>query len=139
MENESGAAEPRIRRPERLLDGFESPLHDAESRERWPEHMVAEEQEMAARLVRMAEFMVAGKPVDDPEVLAEIDWYYRVALRYGPTDDQLFTDIGRLCADNDQLRALFEKVANGLATYQRDAMAAFAQARLSTPHLGQES
>ncbi|WP_225634657.1 TipAS antibiotic-recognition domain-containing protein [Streptomyces solaniscabiei] len=137
MVNE-GAAEPQIRRPEKLLEGFESPLYNAESREQWPERMAAEEQGMADRLVRMAEFMAAGKQAEDPEVLAEIDWYYRVVLQYGPNHDQLFTDIGRLCAENDQLRALFEKVSKGLADYQCDAMAAFAQARLSTPDLRQE-
>ena len=39
--------------------------------------------------------------------------------------------MGRLCANDDQLRALFGKVAEGLAAYHRDAMAAYARARLS--------
>ena len=42
MGTESGRTDSRINRPERLLDGFESPVYDVAAREQWSEEVRAE-------------------------------------------------------------------------------------------------
>ena len=49
---------------------------------------------MTDRLTRLAHLMVAGTPADDPAVLAEIDWYYRLARRFGIANADMFTSNG---------------------------------------------
>ncbi len=86
---------------------------------------------MADRMVRIAELMVADTPPADPAVLDELDWYYRAASQYGGVDAALFSALGETLADDQRTRAAFDEVAEGMATYLRDAFAVYAQARLS--------
>src|SRR5258707_998922 len=68
-------ATPKINRPENLFAGFDPSAYEAEARERWPEQYEqskavadgftpeqaeAEQREMTAHMIRMAELMVAG-------------------------------------------------------------------------------
>jgi len=85
---------------------------------------------MTARMVRMAELMVAGTPVDDPAVQEEVDWLYRAVARFWTPNAAAFIRLGQTYADDEQYRSTYERVAEGLASYQRDAMAAYAEARL---------
>ncbi|MBB5787792.1 TipAS antibiotic-recognition domain-containing protein [Jiangella mangrovi] len=122
---------PGVDRPEYLLDGFATPLVDAGDRGTWPEGLEAEESDLADRLVRMARLKAADTPADDPAVLDEVDWYRDLATRYGLTSAELFTCLGQLIAEDEQVRRLFDRVTPGLAAYQRDAVAAYARARLT--------
>ncbi len=137
---------PAINRPENLFEGFDPSAYEAEARERWPERfeqaqrvagsftpeqMQAEQREMTARMIRMAELMAAGKPADDPEVQAEVDWHYRSVCRFWTPDAAAYTGLGRMYVDDERFRGNYEKIAEGLAVYQRDAMAAYARERLS--------
>jgi hypothetical protein len=131
MEEGGTMEKPKINRPEYLLEGFTSSVYDTEARDQWSEEMKAEEQEMTDRMVRMAEMMVADTPADDPAVLEEVDWYYHLVSRYGTSNAEMFTLLGQLCVEDKQVKALFEKVAEGLAAYQRNAIAAYSRARLS--------
>ncbi|ULR48550.1 TipAS antibiotic-recognition domain-containing protein [Streptomyces deccanensis] len=123
--------EPKINRPESLFEGFAYLVHDPKTRERQSEQTQAEEQDITDRLIRMAEFMVARTSPDNPTVLEEVDWYYREARRYGIADAATFISLGEMYVDDPHFNALYERVAEGLAAYQRDAMAAYARARLS--------
>ncbi|MFE6719552.1 MerR family transcriptional regulator [Streptomyces albidoflavus] len=137
----------RINKPENLFDGFQAPSKtEAEVRERWPRAWEQTQQavgamttedterwqrEVTAQMIRMAEFMVAGTPVSDPAVQAEVDVNYRQINRFWTPDAAAYKGVGQTYVDDPRMRANFDKIAEGLAVYQRDAMTVYADARLS--------
>ncbi|MER6046211.1 MerR family transcriptional regulator [Streptomyces sp. NPDC001793] len=136
----------KINRPENLFEGFEPGRHDAEARERWPEQweqsqralagMTAEgmeqwQREATAQMIRMAEFMVAGTPVADPAVQAEVDAHYQGICRFWTPCAAAYKGLAQTYVDDSAFRTNFDRIADGLAVYQRDAMALYADARLS--------
>ncbi|TDD11696.1 MerR family transcriptional regulator [Nonomuraea deserti] len=138
----------KISRPENLFEGFDGARYGAEARERWPEQweqsgqqelldtMTPQEidrmqQEATAGMIRMAELMATGTPADDPAVLAELDAHYRHMSRFWTPTAAQYAHLGRMQADDERFRANYERIAEGLAGYMRDAMAAYAHARLS--------
>lgn len=139
---------PRISRPENLFEGFDSARYSEQAREQWPGHweqsgqqelldsLAPEElgrmqQEATAGMIRMAELMAAGTPVDDPAVLAELDVHYRQLSRFWTPTAEQYAHLGRMQVDDERFRENYERITDGLAAYMRDAMAAYAQARLS--------
>ncbi|MCQ4081038.1 MerR family transcriptional regulator [Streptomyces sp. RB6PN25] len=138
----------KINRPENLFEGFE-PSHseaEAEVRERWPqaweqsqqviEAMTAEDmerwqREVTAQMIRMAEFMVVGTSVADPAVQAEVDAHYQGVCRFWTPNAAAYEGLGQTYVEDPQFRSNFDKIAEGLAVYQRDAMVVYADARLS--------
>jgi hypothetical protein len=137
---------PKINRPENLFEGFDPSSYEAEARERWPdqfeharqvaesftpERMEADQKELTARMIRLAELMAEGKPVSDPEVQAEVDAHYRWVSRFWTPSAEAYRNLGRMYVDDERFRANYEKIAEGLAAYQRDAMTVYAQDRLS--------
>jgi hypothetical protein len=124
-------AKPTVNRPERLLERLAPTGYGEAGPGEWSEEMRAGERELADRMVRIGELMVAGKPPSDPEVLDEVDWYYRSAIRYGVGNPATIRAIGESLASDEQRRAAFDEVVDGLAAYQRDAIAAYAEIRLS--------
>ncbi|KPC65331.1 MerR family transcriptional regulator [Streptomyces chattanoogensis] len=138
----------KINRPENLFEGFEPSRTEAEAevQERWPaeweqsqqalESMTAEDterwqREVTAQMIRFAEFMVAGTPVADPAVQAEVDAHYQGVCRFWTPCADAYKGVGQTYVDDPQMRANFDKIADGLALYQRDAMVFYADARLS--------
>ncbi|MFF4605733.1 MerR family transcriptional regulator [Streptomyces sp. NPDC001339] len=138
----------KINRPENLFEGFEPSRSEveAEVRERWPEAweqsrqvvetMTAEDterwqQEVTAQMIRIAEFMATGTPVADPAVQTEMDTHYQGVCRFWTPCAAAYKGLGQTYVDDPQMRANFDKIADGLAVYQRDAMAVYADARLS--------
>ncbi|MFE4335690.1 MerR family transcriptional regulator [Streptomyces sp. NPDC056831] len=136
----------RINRPENLFEGFEHSSAEAEVRERWPkaweqsrqavETMTTEDQEqwqreVTAQMIRIAEFMVAGTPVADPAVQVEVDAHYQGVCRFWTPNAAAYKGLGRTYVDDPQIRANYDKIADGLAVYQRDAMVVYADARLN--------
>lgn len=143
---EGGDTMPAINRPENLFEGFDGSRYEDEARERWPEHFERSQQvaqsitpeqaeqqqrELTANMIRMAEFMVAGTAADDPAVLDLVDGQYRYVAQFWTPDAKAYTCLGQMYVDDERFRANYEKIAEGLAEYQRDAMAAYARARLS--------
>ncbi|MFF1476796.1 MerR family transcriptional regulator [Streptomyces sp. NPDC058301] len=137
----------KINRPENLFEGFEPATAEteAEVREKWPqaweqsrravETMTADDterwqREVTAQMIRFAEFMVAGAPVDDPAVQAEVDVHYQGVCRFWTPNAAAYKGLGHTYVDDPRFRANFDKVADGLAVYQRDAMVVYADARL---------
>ncbi|MGA5220480.1 MerR family transcriptional regulator [Streptomyces cinereoruber] len=137
----------RINKPENLFEGFQTPSEaEAEVRERWPraweqtqqavESMTSEEterwqREVTAQMIRMAEFMVAGTPVTDPAVQAEVDANYQQICRFWTPNAAAYKGVGQTYVDDPRMRANFDRIAEGLAVYQRDAMTVYADTRLS--------
>lgn len=137
---------PKINRPENLFAGFSPSQYETDLREGWPELARRSEQvaasmtpdeieqgqrERTAQMIRMAELMAAGTPVDAAAVQAEVDSQYQAMAQVQAMDAAQFRAIGQACVDNAQWRAAYEAVAVGLAEYQRDAIRAYADARLT--------
>ncbi|MFB1047565.1 MerR family transcriptional regulator [Streptomyces chrestomyceticus] len=133
-----------ISRPENLFEGIRSApcmkaLHDfpelAGAVERHTAAMSeaereADERERTAQMIRLAELLAAGLPVDADAVQAEIDTQYRTLARIRPATAEEYRAIGRTCVENEHWHAVYEAIAQGLATYQRAAIDAYATTRL---------
>jgi DNA-binding transcriptional MerR regulator len=135
---------PQINRPENLFEGFDPVAHEAEARDRWPEHyeqaqhvaahfspeqVESVHRELTARIIRLAELMVAGRAPDDDAVLDEVDWHYRHVSQFWAPSAAAYTALGQMFVDDERFRVNYERVAEGLAAYVRDAMAAYAATR----------
>ena len=92
---------------------------------------MAEEQEMADRMVRTGEFMVAGRAPSDPDVQLEVDWYYRTASQYRAVNAELFNALGEALAEDQGSRAAFDDVVEGMADYLSAAFTVYAQSQLA--------
>ncbi|WP_063063512.1 MerR family transcriptional regulator [Nocardia violaceofusca] len=136
----------QINRPENLFAGFDHTQYDDEARQRWPEQfeqsrqasadMTAEDvermqRELTATMIRMAEFMAAGTPVEDAAVQAEIHTQYEGLRRFWTPNRSAYTCLGQMYVDDERFKANYERIAAGLAEYQRDAMAVYAEQRLT--------
>jgi len=136
----------KINRPQNLFEGFDASRYEDEARERWPREfeqarqvtgtLTAQDQERmqretTAQMIRMSEFMAAGTPVADPAVQAETDAHYEGICRFWTPNAAAYKGLGQIYVDDPQFRSAYDKVAAGLAEYQRDAMAVYADARLS--------
>ena len=146
--SQEGTTMDRINRPENLFEGFDPSVFDDEARERWPEEWEQSravtatmteadterlQRELTAAMIRMAELMLAGAAVDSPPVQAEIDATYRFVSRFWTPDATAFTNLGRMYVEDERFRANYDRIAEGLAEFYRDAMAHYAETVLSRP------
>lgn len=146
-ENEDLTTMANINRPENLFEGFQpDPDMEAEARERWPaayeqsrqavdaltpETTEQWQREVTAQMIRFAEFMTAGTPADDPAVQAEVDAHYQDVRRFWTPCAEAYKGLAATYVDDPRFRANFDRIADGLAEYQRAAMTVYADARLS--------
>lgn len=146
LEGGDSVTQPKINRPENLFEGFDPSAYEDEARERWPEQYeqsrpIAEsmppeqmetiQKDLTAYMVRLAELMAAGKPAGDADVLTQVEWHYRWVSRFWTPSAEAYRNLGRMYVDDERFRANYEKIADGLAAYQCEAMAAYARERLS--------
>ncbi|WP_407442693.1 MerR family transcriptional regulator [Rhodococcus sp. (in: high G+C Gram-positive bacteria)] len=135
----------KINRPENLFEGFDYKQYDDEARERWPEEfeqsrrktatlttddVESMQREVTAAMIRMAEFMAAGTQVGDAAVQAEIHTQYQGICRMWTPNRDAYKCLGQMYVDDERFKANYEKIAKGLAEYQRDAMVVYADERL---------
>ncbi len=145
--NEGVLGMPKINRPENLFEGFDPTEYDVEARERWPEQWEQSKEftdtlsvedtermqrEATAAMIRMAEFMAAETDVADPGVQSEVDASYQAVCRLWTPNAVAFKNLGQMYVDDERFRATYDRIAVGLAQYYRDAMAVYADTRLST-------
>ncbi|MEV0262546.1 MerR family transcriptional regulator [Streptomyces sp. NPDC050617] len=139
----------KINRPENLFEGFEpadSHDYDAEVRERWPAAWEESRQavgamtdadkeqwqrEVTAQLIRLADLMATGAPAAHPAVQAEMETHYQGICRFWTPNAESYNGLGQTYAEDPRMRANYDKIAPGLADYQRAAMAVYAEERLS--------
>ena len=136
----------QINRPENLFEGFDPSAYEDEVRQRWPreyeqsrrftDSLTAQDterlqREMTAAMIRMAELMAAGERVDSPAVQSEIDAAYHAVCRFWTPDAAAFTNLGRMYVEDERFKATYDRIAAGLAEFYRDAMACYADTRLS--------
>ncbi|MFT7836247.1 TipAS antibiotic-recognition domain-containing protein [Saccharothrix sp. BKS2] len=72
----------------------------------------------------------AGVAPDAPEVLEVTDRHHTWLCRSWTPNRESYTGLGRLYVDSPEFKAQFDEHAEGFAEYVRDAIAAYAQARL---------
>jgi DNA-binding transcriptional MerR regulator len=135
----------RINRPENLFEGFDHAQYADEARERWPEEYarsqhhaatLTEEEteriqrESTAAMIRMAELMAAGTPVDDAAVQAEVHEHYVALCRFWTPNAQAYACLGRMYVDDGRFATTYDQIAVGLAAYYRNAIALYARTRL---------
>ncbi len=145
-EKKDGADMPKISKPENLFEGFDLSQYDTEARERWlaqweqsqqfvatltPQDHERMQRETTAQMIRMAELMAAGSPPDHPNTLAEVDAHYQGVCRFWTPSAAAYQGLGLTYVEDPRFKAAYDKIVVGLAEYQRDAMAAYADARLS--------
>lgn len=136
----------KINRPENLFEGFDPTEYDAQARERWPQQWEQSTQftdtlsaadidrmqrEQTAAMIRMAEFMTAGVDSGDSAVQTEVDIAYQAICQMWTPNAAAFKNLGQMYVDDARFTATYDKIAAGLAEYYRDAMATYADARLS--------
>jgi MerR family transcriptional regulator, thiopeptide resistance regulator len=138
---DEGSTLADIDRPENLFEGFDPSGYDEEARRRWPREWEQSQgfastltaadterlqREMTAAMIRMAELMAAGATVDSAPVQAELDAAYRGICRFWTPDADAFAALGRMYVEDPRFKANYDRIADGLAEYYRDAMAHYA-------------
>ncbi|GAA5164879.1 MULTISPECIES: MerR family transcriptional regulator [Amycolatopsis] len=97
------------------------------SKEKWDE-VNRQGSEATAKLAELAK---AGVPVDDERVLDAVAGHYEWIKNHWTPDAESYTGLGRAYAEDERFRRQYEAVHPGFAEYLRDAIAAFAAARLT--------
>lgn len=134
-----------INRPENLFEGIQPSQYEGNLRDfpglaeeagrraavMTPAETEAGQRERTALMIRLAEHMAAGVPVDAEPVQAEIEAQYTALTALHAVSADEYRAIGRSCVDNERWRAAYEAIAPGLAAYQRDAIEAYAASRLA--------
>jgi DNA-binding transcriptional MerR regulator len=133
---------------EHWFEGFDAAKQEElqeEARQRWGAEQVdavkfkgtakewwqTEGKKWAEQLGAVIALIDAGHEPGDAEVLDVLDGHYRwLAGGYWTPDRESYTGLGDLYADDPRFRANFDKTDPRLAEFLRQAMAAYAQARL---------
>jgi len=134
-----------VGRAEALFAGFDAHAYTARARAEWPreseqagravegmteEDRAAQRTALADQMRRMAGHLAAGAPANAPEVQEEVHAHFVGVSRMWTPDAGGFAHLGRVYAEEGAWREVYERVAPGLADYQRDAMAVYARERL---------
>lgn len=80
---------------------------------------------------RLLELLRAGTPVNDPRVFEVLDEHHAAVAQFWTPDRTSYTGLGQLYVDNPEFRAHYDAQDPGMAEFLRDAIAAYAQARLA--------
>ena len=122
--------------------------YQKEARERWGDQAVdeanervrdkpeewwsAEGQKWVAVVDRMVGLLDAGKAPSDPEVLDVVAEHYRWVSQFWTPNREAYTCLGQMYVDDPRFKANYDRTDPRLAEYLRDAMAAYAAARLES-------
>lgn len=79
----------------------------------------------------LVELVEAGVPADDPRTLDAMDRHHTWLRNFWTPNKESYAGLGELYYDHPDFRAQFDTLHPGLAAFVRDAMAAYANARLS--------
>jgi MerR family transcriptional regulator, thiopeptide resistance regulator len=130
----------------KLFGGFDPEQYVDEARERWGDSVDeslsrvqnwtsadwADYQDQARAVTnRIADLFDAGVPSDDPRVLDAVDGHFQLVSRFWTPDRQSYTGLGQMYVDDPRFAKNYEDVRAGLTAYLRDAMKAYADARLT--------
>jgi len=129
------------------FDGLDSETrqrYEAEAAERWGADAVARSREAyqgldTDRMMRewtttlgsLVELIEAGAAPDDPRVYDVLDDHYQWLSQHWTPNRESYAGLGNLYADDPRFRKNFDKTHPRLAEFLRNAMASYAEARLS--------
>jgi DNA-binding transcriptional MerR regulator len=132
---------------EKLFEGFEHNPYAAEARQRWGDEPVdaayermrgwsaADAAQARTGYVRvhegLAPLLDAGTPVTDPRVQDLVDLHYQVTSLFWTPDREAYRGLGQMYVDDERFRQNIGGGNDALVVYLRDAMAVYADARLS--------
>jgi DNA-binding transcriptional MerR regulator len=131
---------------EELFTGFRNDPHAAEARERYgqeaeraqstaaswdDEHARGVAGEFDAIHGELAAAMTAGTPVDDPAVQELVARHHAWVSNFWTPGRDAYVGLGRLYVDDPRFTANIDRAGAGLSVYLRDAMAVYAESRLS--------
>jgi DNA-binding transcriptional MerR regulator len=132
---------------ERMFEGFEHNPYEAEARERWGDEAVdasyermrnwtpadAEKAKSGYERVHsgLAPLLAAGVPVDDPRVQELVQLHYEVVSLFWTPNAEAYRGLGRMYVDDERFRRNIGGGNDELVAYLRDAMAVYADTRLS--------
>jgi len=130
-----------------MFEGFEHNPYEAEARERWGDEAVdasyermrnwtpadAEKAKSGYERVRsgLAPLLAAGVPVDDPRVQELVQLHYEVVSLFWTPGAEAYRGLGRMYVDDERFRRNIGGGNDELVAYLRDAMAVYADTRLS--------
>jgi MerR family transcriptional regulator, thiopeptide resistance regulator len=130
---------------EKLFDGFRDDPYAEQARERYGEVAVESQRRAAswdddrARGIAgegdaihrdAAALMVAGRPVEDPEVQAVIARHHAWVCHFWTPGRDAYIGLGRLYVDDERFTATIDRAGAGLSAYLRDAIAVYAESTL---------
>jgi hypothetical protein len=75
--------------------------------------------------------MTAGTDVGDTAVQAKVDAAYQAVAQMWTPNAEAFKNLGQIYVDDPRFTATYNTIAPGLAKCSRDAMAVYADSRLS--------
>lgn len=131
---------------EKLFDGFRDDPYAEQARERYGEVAVESQRRAASwddataagvateadAIHRdMAAAMVARTPVDDPAVQEIVARHHAWVCHFWTPGRDAYIGLGRLYVDDERFTASIDRSGAGLSAYLRDAIAVYAEARLS--------
>ncbi|HYT09322.1 MAG TPA: MerR family transcriptional regulator [Mycobacteriales bacterium] len=132
---------------ETMFEGFEHNPYEAEARERWGDEAVdgsyarmrewtaadAEKARTGQARVRegLAPLQAAGVPVGDPRVQELVALHYEVTSLFWTPSAEAYRNLGRMYVDDERFRQTVGGGNEALVHYLSDAMAVYADTRLS--------
>jgi DNA-binding transcriptional MerR regulator len=132
---------------ETMFEGFEHNPYEAEARERWGDEAVdasyerikgwtpadAEKARTGYERVHsgLAPLLAAGVPVDDPRVQQLVQLHYEVISLFWTPNAEAYRGLGQMYVDDERFRRNIGGGNDALVGYLRDAMAVYADTRLS--------
>jgi len=132
---------------ESMFEGFEHNPYEAEARERWGDEAVdasyqrmrgwTPEQAEQARTGHarvhggLAPLLAEGVPVDDPRVQQLIALHHEVTSLFWTPSAEAYRNLGAMYVEDERFRRSIGGGNDALVEYLRDAMAVYADARLS--------
>jgi DNA-binding transcriptional MerR regulator len=132
---------------ETMFEGFEHNPYEAEARERWGDEVVDESWRRLrgltgddAELARtgqqqvhsgLAPLLAAGVPVDDERVQRLIALHYRVTCLFWTPSAEAYRNLGAMYVEDERFRRAIGGGNDALVDYLRDAIAVYADTRLS--------
>lgn len=132
-----GFAEKQARFEEELVDRYGEGVrqHFAESRKRtkgWTREDYQRAGEQWNDLdARVLELLRSGAAPDDPRTLDVIAEHYASVCQFWTPNRASYTGLGELYVEHPEYRARYDALDPALAEYLRDAVAAYARARLA--------
>jgi len=132
---------------DKLYEGFDNSQYEAEARGRWGDEPVDRSNAAWERMgpagqaqfqlettaigAGLAAAMTGGLPADDEQVQALVDRHHAQIAVFWTPNRASYTGLGQMYVDDPRFTATYDAFAPGLATYLRDAMTVYADARLA--------